>query len=184
MLYYRGALDVLSTLLRLVNCFLMLCVLSYMLWLLFSWYSLLFMDVLSTFICMFHVIRFVSLYVMCFCWVVPVCYSWMSSHTTHNELRPEQKYQHSCGAPILSTSTPCTGDCRWQTGLSPSSMLFSKGLPSAPPLTVQLETTLLLWATTLRWQSVPVRLNPPCGSEGSSTPLQRSIDTYIYIYIY
>ena len=42
----------------------------------------------------------------------------------------------------LLESTPYTEDCRWQTGLSPSLMLFSKRLTSAPPLAAHLKTTI------------------------------------------
>ena len=42
----------------------------------------------------------------------------------------------------LLESTPYTEDCRWQTGLSPSLVLFSKRLTPAPPLVALLEITI------------------------------------------
>jgi len=42
----------------------------------------------------------------------------------------------------LLESTPYTEDCRWQTGLSPSLVLFPKRLTPAPPLVALLEITI------------------------------------------
>ena len=51
---------------------------------------------------------------------------------------------------------PCTGDCRWQTGFSPSMILFSKRLTSTPPLAMHLEITIQSQRPRFHVELIPV----------------------------
>ena len=43
---------------------------------------------------------------------------------------------------LLIENMPYTGVCKWQTGLSPSIVRFSKRLALVPPLAIHLEITI------------------------------------------
>ena len=72
--------------------------------------------------------------------MVLVCYRFRTN--VELEMKFTTKFALQSQGTLLIENMPCAEVCKWQTGLSPSTVRFSKRLACVPPLAIHLEITI------------------------------------------